>query len=471
MKIISPFNVEAFDRLMAGNKSDLSIEIPGRINLIGEHTDYNGGQVLPFGIEKRIRITLWKKAAAEFSALGLPDNRTILIVSGTFGQALSTSSGSIAELMRELGGHQKEKSFVSYLPDGIRKSWAAYVVGAFYEVMARDHGLKETFQKDSGIMMKIESDLPQGAGISSSAALSTGLIYTILRAYGKEIDRREIALRAMKIEHRFVGTNCGLMDQLAVLLSEKDHFLRINFRDFPKNEGFSISLIKMHSAFDDYELIALNTGVKHNLSDSPYNERRNACHEVLQMLNDHYGKKHFSLGDYSYDPLFAEFVRDAAIRQRELKQRLVETVLASHPRKDVNASYAAHAIMENHRVDEACRALENGDHNLLDRMMNEGHESLQKDYLVSCSELDLIREEARSFAYEVKKGTIGKIPPIIGGRMTGGGFGGSVIQLVHKSVAPQLVDHFASGRSRYQKETGIIPSIIRTSASYGLHER
>lgn len=440
---------------------------PGRINLIGEHTDYNGGKVLPFAIDKKIKFSYYRLPKEDISISELPEGHKIIIKSEGIDELFTTSWEEVAKIKEQVDKQSDATSYQSFIPENIAKSWASYMIGALYEMFITESASSLLLGSDEWLVVKVVSTLPQGAGISSSAALTTGLLSALSDAYSLPIQRKDIARKAMLIEHRFAGTNCGMMDQLAVLLSEKNSFLKVDFLNLNNDGTFETSTVKMHETFEDYELVGLNTCVKHSLSDSPYNERREACEKSVSVLNSYFNKNHTSLGGYSDDACLSEFRKDGLLCQEELKTFLAEKVLSEYKDSSVWAAYVAHGICENPRVDRACDALQSGDIERVSKLMVESHLSLQHDYKVSCDELNLIREEAIEVANSLMGETSPK-PPIIGGRMTGGGFGGSVIQFVHKSILPKFIEHFTGENSRYFQTTKITPAILVTEASEGL---
>ena len=463
MRLIGEKSVyDHFVKAEAASPLLLRVKAPGRMNLIGEHTDYNGGKVLPFAINRGISLT-----CRRLSSQVVPEIRgQYVFTSGHTHELFVTDIDDIIALGQH-GGPKHGTLYTSHLDEGLRKSWACYAMGALHHLAA--HAANDG-PKNGPLWIHVESDLPVGAGISSSAALSAGLLATLFTVHGKPFVREEAARQAMLIEHHFIGTKCGLMDQLAVLCAEQGHLLMVDFADFPRHHQFSLRHVKAHDKFADYQLVGLNTGVKHNLSDSPYNERRAACENMVELLNKHFSTDHASLGEFALageaNPL--RRVMGGSLPQNKVRDYLRTAVLHGRPECDKLASFAAHAICENERVDTACAALLAGDVARLDHAMEESHLSLQHDYQVSCEELDAIKKYAREKATELGQKKALGVLPIIGPRMTGGGFGGSTIQMVHTGILEQFTAYFSSPHNAYTQRTGIEPKTIVTPLGAGL---
>ena len=253
------------------------------------------------------------------------------------------------------------------------------------------------------------------------------------------------------------------MDQIAVTMSKRNQFTEIDFSPFYRGGAPKISFIEAHPVFSQYEILTINTMVKHKLSDSPYNQRRETCAHGLLKLNEFLGLNKVGLSEFSDEGLLWQQVGIFG-NQQMLKEWLIKKVNFS----PTDAPKIAHAICENNRVDRATKALVNGDLAALTLAINESHESLAKDYEVSCSELDLLR---RTIALEV--GSMAKrmsleVPGLLGSRMTGGGFGGSTVQFVHHKIVPSLVAAFTSPQNPYSSKTKKIPVILGTPPSSGI---
>ncbi|HEX5702746.1 MAG TPA: galactokinase [Pyrinomonadaceae bacterium] len=359
---------------------------PGRVNLIGEHTDYNEGFVLPMAIDRRTYV-----------AIGQRNDRRVRVKS-----LVLKEDGEFNLDDRSLAGERK---------------WLCYVAGVAWTIA--EQGLKLT-----GADLLIDSDVPIGGGLSSSAALEVATGKALTTIAGVKIDDVALALAAQQAETVFVGARVGIMDQLTAVLGRKDHALLIDCRSL---EAKPISLANFKAA-----MVVCNTNVKHDLASSVYNQRRAECErgvELLKLKLPHIR----SLRDITVDDLQKhESELPATVRRR-----------------------CRHVVTENDRTLKAFRALRDGNTELLGRLMNASHESLRNDYEVSSPELDTmvqiaLRQEA-----------------VIGARMTGGGFGGCTINIVR----PDAVDDFGRFvRSEYRAATNIEPDIWLVKADAGTRE-
>jgi len=314
-----------------GGERSVQAFAPGRVNLIGEHTDYNDGLCLPFALERGVTVT----------ATPLED-----------GNQVEVSATDLGE----------EDSF-PLTARGPAQGWRAYVRGATAELQEAGVKLRPT-------RLEITSDLPRGAGLSSSAALT---VATCLALAG-ERDRVELARLCSRVENEWTGAHTGLLDQLAVLCSQPAHAIRIDMRG-PAIEAVPLDL-------GDHLLATLDSGTAHSLAESGYNERRSECARACELLGID------SLRDAT-DPAGLPDPLDRRVR---------------------------HVISENERVDAAVRALHAGDLAELGRLLDASHASLRDDYEVSTPEVE------RAVAACKEAGALGA-------RIMGGGFGGSVLAL------------------------------------------
>lgn len=356
---------------------------PGRVNLIGEHTDYNDGFVLPMAIDRRTYI-----AAAS------RNDKTI--------KAISTNQAGTIEF--EIGG--------AYSTD---YAWGKYVYGITECLRREEYDLR-------GADLLITSDVPIGAGLSSSAALEISTGFALLNVSEQFLDLVDLAITAQRAEGEFAGTRCGIMDQYIACLGIEGHALMIDCRSLE----YRAAPIDMESA----RIVVCDSMVKHDLASGEYNLRREECEEGVRSL------ARFLPG--------VQALRDVGIDDfDQYADSLPETI-----RRRCN-----HIITENARTIAAESALEHGDLAGFGKLMYASHESLRHDYDVSCGELDLLVEIASR-----SEGTLGA-------RMTGGGFGGCTVNL----VTTEFVDRFIEIISReYEKETGIRPSCYVCKASAGV---
>ena len=368
-----------------GNQPRL-FSAPGRVNLIGEHTDYNDGFVLPIAIDRRTYIA----ASANGSAL-------LRVQSLDLNEVVSFSLDNPAT--------------------ALDKKWLAYVAGVAFE-------LQEAGLELAGADIMINSEVPLGAGLSSSAALEIAAAAALLALSGESLDVKSLALTAQKAEHTYVGTRCGIMDQLTVSAAQKGHALLIDCR--------SLELNHIELNLPDAALVICNTNVRHELASSAYNQRRRECEHAVKILR-------------------ASLPTISALRDVNLDD------LKQHTRElgDVLYRRARHVVTENLRTLEAAIALKDGDVEKFGKLMSASHTSLREDYEVSCAELDLMVELA------------GGCDGVYGARMTGGGFGGCTVNLVR----PDAVETFNQIITKeYPARTGIAADIYVVNTDDGVKE-
>jgi galactokinase len=367
-----------------GRRPTIRVTSPGRVNLIGEHIDYLGGKVMPVAIGKHLTLHAARREAhtVEVSAAGIGAGSPVSI--------------DLDDLRPRAGRAE---------------SWLNYVIGVL--AVYRAGGIELP-----GFCVTIDSTLPSGAGLSSSAALETGIALVIEAFSGIERDAVDRALLCQRAEHEFAGVPCGIMDQLAVGAGKAGHALLLDCSDL------SIRHVPLPS---ELALVVADTGVKHALGDGEYRKRREDCDEILRRL-----------GAASFHGISIELLAAGA-------EKLDEKLLRR----------ARHVVSEMARVDAFAAALETSDHEALGQLMRAGHESLRLDYEVSCPELDFLVETA--YALPADGG-------VVGSRMTGGGFGGSTVTLVRRECADAFIDRL--GRS-YQGKFGRPLNAFVTSAVAG----
>jgi galactokinase len=359
---------------------------PGRVNLIGEHTDYNDGFVLPIAINLGITV----------AAAMRPDRRV---------RVYSVNLEESAELDLDHPGPR------------CRGSWLDYVEGVSQALSTNGTPL-------SGADMVLGGDVSLGGGLSSSAALEMSVGMALLVLSGRTPDKKALALAGQTAEHTYVGTKCGIMDQFIGTMGRAGHALLIDCR---RLEGKLIPL-----RLPGVAVVVCNTKVKHSLAFSQYNTRRAECERGVEILRE-VMPGITALRDVS----FVDFL--------QYQDRLPELVRRR----------CRHVISENERTLAAARALESGALDEMGRLMNASHESLRDDYEVSCRELDVLVEAARS------------VSGVAGARMTGAGFGGCTVNLVKR----ESLGRFHSTVIReYSAATGLTPDIFAVEASDGASE-
>jgi galactokinase len=359
---------------------------PGRVNLIGEHTDYNGGFVLPMAIERETVV-----AAAPRS-----DERV---------RVYSLNLEEAAEFDLEHPGEPR------------RGLWLDYVEGVARALISQGERLR-------GADLMILSDVPPGAGLSSSAALEVSTGLALLSVAGREVDRMALAFAGQQAEHTYVGTMCGIMDQFIAALGREGHALLIDCRA-QTAEPVPLDTREVAIAICD-------TRVRHELSSSEYNTRRAECERGVELLGE-YLPGITQLRDVSVE----EFGKYGPLLPEPIRRR------------------CRHIVTENERTLRAAAALRRGDLVELGRLINSSHESLRDDFEVSCAELDALVEVALA------------CEGVLGSRMTGGGFGGSTVSLVRRNLLESFRQEVTAG---YERRTGLTTNIYVSEAGDGAKE-
>lgn len=378
-------------------------QAPGRVNIIGEHTDYNGGFVLPAAVDRRL-----------FLAARPRRDRLVRVHSSTIGESAEFSLDSLSARGREPSRGRGRGGFQTR-PRGDHAAWVNYVAGVAHVLQEEGHDLV-------GLDMLIDSDIPVGAGMSSSAALEVAAGVTWRSICGLGIDDVQLALLCQRAEHTFVGVPCGIMDQFAALLSRPGHALFLDCRSL---EYRHVSL-----PWGDLRIVVTDTGVRRELAGSEYAVRRRQCEEAAAAMRRRFPH--------------IEQLRDARIEHLEAADL-----------DDTLRKRARHVIEENERVLEAVQAIGSNDLNRIGRLLFESHRSLRDLYEVSCRELDILVDLAS------------EIPGVFGSRMMGAGFGGCTISLVRADI---LGDFEEKVRSGYCAATSITPVIHVCASQRGAGE-
>ena len=359
---------------------------PGRVNLIGEHTDYNEGFVLPMALE---RATLVAAAPRQ--------DRLVRV------HSLNLKESAEFDLDR---------------PGPTRRGiWLDYVEGVAQSLMVRGAQLR-------GADLAIDSDVPVGAGLSSSAALEVSVGLALLSLAGVEIDRVSLALAGQRAEHVYVGTKCGIMDQFVAALGEEGHALLIDCRE--------LTATPLPLDTTSMVVVICDTNVHHELASSEYNTRRAECERGVSLLSE------FLPG--------IRALRDVSVSDFEKhEERLPEPIRRR----------CRHVVTEDARTLAAAGALRAGELEKMGQLMVLSHESLRDDYEVSCRELDIMVEIAL------------RIEGVAGARMTGGGFGGSTVNLVRRDA---LAEFREAIDREYNKATNKHPTIYVSEPGAGAKE-
>ncbi|HGM9945863.1 TPA: galactokinase [Providencia rettgeri] len=363
-----------------GYQPEIYIQAPGRVNLIGEHTDYNDGFVLPCAIDYQTMTAAAKR-----------DDRIIRVVAADYHNECDEFS---------LDGD------ITFLPE---KMWANYIRGVVKFLLQRGFSF-------NGCDIAVSGNVPQGAGLSSSASLEVVIGQTLKTLYQLDISQQDIALNGQQAENQFVGCNCGIMDQLISACGDAGHALLIDCR--------SLALFPI-SIPDDLVVMIINSNKQRGLVGSEYNTRRQQCEEAANL----FGVK--ALRDVTFDDFLQQ----------------------QHQLSPVVAKRAKHVISENERTLAAAKALTQNDLLQLSELMAQSHISMRDDFEITVKEIDTL--------VDIVKSVLG----VQGGvRMTGGGFGGCVVAVMQQQCVQPVID---AVEAQYQKATGLQADIYVCQPSSG----
>ena len=367
---------QAFEKHFGGQ--GILFVAPGRFNLIGEHTDYNGGFVFPGAIDKVIMAEIRPNGTDKVRLFSLD-----LDASAEFG-------------LRE--------------EDAPKEQWARYIFGVCREIIKRGG-------KVEGFDAVFAGNVPLGAGLSSSAALESCFANALNELFNdNKFPKMELAKIGQSTEHNYCGVNCGIMDQFASVHGKKDNLMRLDCRS-GEFEYFPFKL-------DGYKLVLVDSRVKHELVDSPYNKRRESCERVAKKLG-------------------VETLRDADMA-------MLDAVKGEISEEDYNR--AKYVIEEKQRVLDVCDALVKGDLETVGDRMYKTHEGMSKLYEVSCEELDYLNDVAKECG-------------VTGSRIMGGGFGGCTVNLVKDELYEPFIETVkAKFNEKYGHEPMIYPVIVSDGA-------
>ena len=356
------------------------IKAPGRINLIGEHTDYNNGFVLPAAVDQAIYLAIGKSGSSESTLVSLDMDQTF------------------------------EFSINDFQPTK-EKLWANYLMGVVAEI-------QKSGREVTGFNIVFSGDVPQGSGMSSSAALECGTCFALNELFDLSIPKVEMVKMSQKAEHNYAGVMCGIMDQFASMMGSADHALLLDCESL-EYRHFPIELT-------DHIIVLCNSNVSHNLADSEYNIRRKQCEEGVSLLQKYFPEIK-SLRDVSLEQLNAH--------QSELS--------------DVVYKRCKYVIEENERVMSMTKAMEAGEIDALGEILTIAQEGMRSGYEISCPEIDFMADFANNRE------------DVVGARMMGGGFGGCTINLVNKGSEDQFISELnAAYKEQFNKEITPIKVVI-----------
>ncbi len=385
MKTYSEFQ-QLFEKYFPANEESMRVFFaPGRVNIIGEHIDYNGGLVMPAGITQGVYIMARKRHDEQIHI-----------------QSLFSPLQKIWNIQDSLQYDEND-------------DWLNYPKGIFQM-------LKEKYNCMSALDMLIYSDLPTASGLSSSAALELALAYTMWQMQGRStpLDLLTLAVDCQQVENKFIGVQCGIMDQAAIALTQKDKALLLNCS--------SLTFKHIPFTLGAYTLVIMNTNKPRSLIHSAFNERRSQCEKALQLIQTKCDIK--NLCEASEEQL--ELISDPLLYKR-----------------------AKHVVSESARVLQMCVALEKNNLISAGEILNQSHHSLRHDYEVSCAELNELVFKAQAH------------PHCVGARMTGAGFGGCAIALVETAFYDSFVEVIAKA---YHLKFKYPASFYPAEISAGLRE-
>ena len=360
------------------------VSAPGRVNLIGEHTDYNDGFVFPMAIERCTVIAAAPSEGNESTVFSVNNNLSAVILTD--------------------GSSQPPEQVV----------WSSYVQGTV------QYAFEEGFNAQP-FRAVINSDVPLGGGLSSSASLEVAVATLIEAMTGETFDPVQKALLCQKAEHNYAQMPCGIMDQLIAVMGQSGHAMLLDCRSKqPK-------MIPMTDP--NVSVLIVNSNVKHQLTGSEYPDRRRQCEKAARLLD-------------------VPMLRDATLPQLEATRKRFE----QEPDGDLCYRRARHVITENDRTTAMAVALTKGDWTSCGQLMGASHQSMKEDFEITCPEIDSLVEISQS------------VPGVIGSRMTGGGFGGCTVSLIDFNQTATIV---ATITSRYRSATGIEPTAFVTRPAQG----
>lgn len=336
---------------------------PGRVNLIGEHIDYNGGYVFPCALDMGTYLAVRKRI---------------------------DSTVHFATLNFEL---KTEIDLSVPITNNVADGWTNYPKGIIKAFIDHNIDIK-------GMDLLFYGNIPNGSGLSSSASLEVVSAFALNDLFGANMNILELVKLSQATEREFIGVNCGIMDQFAVGFGKENAAILLDCN--------TLEYTYAPLVLEDYKIVICNTNKQRGLGDSKYNQRRSECEQALECLNT---------------KLNIKYLCDLTPEEYELSKELIDDTIARNR--------ATHAVYENARVKEAVSALSNNNIVGFGKLMNESHDSLRDLYEVSCTELDIMVEEAL------------KIEGTVGARMTGAGFGGCTVNIVKNSAVERFTENVA----------------------------
>ena len=357
---------------------------PGRVNLIGEHTDYNEGFVFPMAIDRYTYVGITKR-----------EDTIIRVYSNGFNESIEIDLSSAEP----------------------KNHWSDYVIGVATILGKQGFSI-------SGADIYIDSNVPLGAGLSSSAAIEVSTAFALAGINNLEIDKLNLAKICQTAENDYVGMKCGIMDQFISVHGKKNKALFLDCRSL----NYELVPVDVSKA----GIVVCNTMIRHELGATEYNKRRKECELGVAAIKTGFQN--------------VNSLRDATMENLETVKTKIDDIVFRRCR---------HVISENERTALAISTLKTGNFDLFGRLLNGSHDSLRDDYEVSCKELDIMVEAARSLNY------------VFGSRVTGGGFGGCTVSLVKHDKTEIFVEEM---KKIYKEKTGILPDVYTFLPSEGVEE-
>jgi galactokinase len=408
----------------------LLVKSPGRINLIGEHIDYNHGFVLPAAIDKYIEVAIGKRTDGAIHMVALDLGETIILP------------------MHNLAPHATQ--------------WVNYIIGVVDQVLNMKHATTNNFigtennllsteinlpanetKLAAGFDICIQGNIPLGAGLSSSAALECAVLFALNELYQLSLTKIQMALMAQQAEHNFAGLHCGLMDMFASLHGQKNKAILLDCD--------SLAFTYYPLALNDYSIVLFDTQIKHALASSEYNTRRLECEQGLKLIQEKYATVK-TFRDISIEQVEACLVSNANTKNEMNRDKVQEKTTREKSAKVYQR--CKYVVEEIQRVQLAVQDLASGDMQAFGKKMFETHKGLSKLYEVSCHELDFLVE------------AVSNNENVLGARMMGGGFGGCTINIIKKTAVEEIAKELAA---TYKKQMHIELAIYITSIEEGTH--
>jgi galactokinase len=401
----------------------LVVKSPGRINLIGEHTDYNHGFVLPAAIDKYIEVAIGKRTDGAIHMVALDLGETIIVP------------------INNLAPHATQ--WVNYIIGVVDQALNSLASGE--NKLANTKMLTSINEKDlaAGFNICIQGNIPLGAGLSSSAALECAVLFALNELYQLSLTKMQMALMAQAAEHTFAGVKCGIMDMFASLHGQKNKAILLDCDSL----AFTYYPIELK----DYSIVLFDTQIKHALASSEYNTRRLECEQGLKIIQEKYASVK-TFRDISLEQV-EECLASWDIPKNEMNEDTIQEKITKDKTSKVYQR-CKYVVEEIARVQLAVQDLEKGDMQAFGKKMFATHDGLSKLYEVSCPELDFLVAE------------VSTNKNVLGARMMGGGFGGCTINIIKKTAVDEIVKALSA---KYNQAMHKELAIYSTSIEEGTH--